>query len=170
MRHLLLANAVVAAALVIATSAGAAPRQGTTTLTKHDRDVIRFFTHHPKLAATARGQMELWRILGHVVQQVRTMQSARVARHSLYPPHHKLWLCISRYEGSPTSVNPNGHYGMLQMHAGWGYGTSYHASDDPQYVQEWAAENAWAANHYSYSFLVGQWYAYDGASVCGTTG
>jgi hypothetical protein len=82
-----------------------------------------------------------------------------------FPPHHSLWVCISRYEGSPTSINPNGHYGMLQMHAGWGYGTSYHASDDPQSVQEWAAENGWHANGYpSTSFLYGQWFNWDGAA------
>jgi hypothetical protein len=90
--------------------------------------------------------------------------AAARAAAAAWPAHHALWQCISRFEGSPTSVNPNGHYGMLQMHAGWGYGTSYHASDDPAQVQEWAAERAYAASRYSSGFLYGQWFNYDGAA------
>ncbi len=95
----------------------------------------------------------------------------RVQRHALYPPHHKLWLCIHRGEaGSWQSVNPNGHYGGLQMTWGWlGY-IRGSAAGYSQAAQEWAAERAWAAYGYSYSFLVGQWYAYDNADGCGTTG
>ena len=92
--------------------------------------------------------------------------AARARAASAWPAHHLLWICLSRHEGSPTSVNPNGHYGMLQMHAGWGYGTSYHASDDPQIVQEQAAERAYAASGYSSGFLYGQWIDYDGATEC----
>lgn len=83
-----------------------------------------------------------------------------------WPPHHALWGCISNSEGGVTSVNPNGHYGMLQMHADWGYGTSHHASDDSQYVQEWAAERAYASSGYSSSFLDGQWFRWDGRYDC----
>lgn len=83
-----------------------------------------------------------------------------------WPPHHALWNCIGSSEGSPTSVNPNGHYGKLQMHADWGYGTSHHASDDPEYVQEWAAERAYRASGYSQSFLDGQWLRWDGRYDC----
>lgn len=90
----------------------------------------------------------------------------RRAAASAWPAHHQLWICISRFEGSPSSINSNGHYGMLQMHAGWGYGTSYHASDDPQIVQEQAAERAYAASGYSRSFLYGQWLNYDAAGGC----
>ena len=97
--------------------------------------------------------------------RLAALERARRAA-SAWPPHRRLWECISRYEGSPTSVNPNGHYGMLQMHADWGYGTSSHASDDPQIVQEWAAERAYAAANYSSSFLYGQWLNYDAADGC----
>ena len=83
-----------------------------------------------------------------------------------WPPHHALWGCISSSEGSPTSVNPNGHYGMLQMHADWGYGTSHHASDDSQYVQEWAAENAYTSSRDPRAFLIGQWLQWDGRYDC----
>ncbi len=76
-----------------------------------------------------------------------------------WPPHHLLWLCISHGEGGIHSINPNGHYGMLQMHADWGYGTSHHASDDSQMVQEWAAEHAYKASGYSQGFLWQQWAA-----------
>lgn len=90
----------------------------------------------------------------------------RAAAATAYPPHHALWVCIGGHEGSPTSVNPNGHYGMLQMTYNWFGLINGRASDYPQATQEWAAERAWAANHYSYSFLVGQWFRYDGASGC----
>lgn len=95
--------------------------------------------------------------------RLAALARARAAA-AAWPAHDGLWRCISRYEGSPSSVNPNGHYGMLQMHAGWGYGTSDHASDDPQLVQEQAAERAYAASGYSRGFLDGQWFNYDGAA------
>jgi len=88
-----------------------------------------------------------------------------------YPPHHRLWLCIARYEsgGNPRSSG-HGHYGLLAMSWGWlGYIRGA-ASDYPQAAQEWAAERAWAAAGYSYSFLYGQWYEWDAADGCGTTG
>jgi hypothetical protein len=88
---------------------------------------------------------------------------------AIYPPHHQLWLCIHRHEaGSWTATN--GRYrGGLQMHLGWGYGI-YDAALVSQAQQEWAAERAFAASGYSYSFLAGQWYDYDGGAGCGTTG
>lgn len=83
-----------------------------------------------------------------------------------FPPHHALWVCIGGHEGSPTSINPNGHYGMLQMTYDWlGY-IRGRASDYPQSVQEWAAEKAWGDNSYSHGFLVGQWLEWDGAYEC----
>ncbi len=100
------------------------------------------------------------------VLEARRLAALRARAASAWPAHHQLWICISRFEGSPSSVNPNGHYGMLQMHAGWGYGTSYHASDDPQVVQERAAERAYAASGFSRSFLFGQWLNYDAAGGC----
>jgi hypothetical protein len=77
----------------------------------------------------------------------------------LYPPHHRLWECIHGHEGNWNDPNSggNGHWGGLQMHPGWGYGTSYHASDDSQLTQEWAAERGYAASGFSRSWLFGQW-------------
>jgi hypothetical protein len=76
-----------------------------------------------------------------------------------WPPHHLLWLCIHDGEGDWHDQNSggNGHYGGLQMHPGWGYGTSYYASSDSQLVQEWAAERAYIASGYSTAWLGGQW-------------
>ncbi len=88
-----------------------------------------------------------------------------------YPPHHALWTCIQRYEAPGSWHATNGRYrGGLQLHYGWGYGTSYDAAVDSQATQEWGAERAWAANGYRYSFLYGQWYKWDNADGCGTTG
>lgn len=83
-----------------------------------------------------------------------------------YPPHHALWVCIGRYEGGVTSVNPNGHYGMLQTTLNWMKQLAGPASNYSQVEQEWAAERAWAANGYSYSFLYQQWFAWDNADGC----
>lgn len=43
------------------------------------------------------------------------------------------------------------------MHPGWGYGTSYHASDDSPMEQMAAAERGYRASHYSRSWLGHQW-------------
>lgn len=90
----------------------------------------------------------------------------------MFPPHHLLWECIHRYEGDWQNEDSggSGHFGGLQMTWGWlGY-----LSGDParhsQAEQEWAAERAWRDSGYSYSFLAGQWYDYDNADGCGTTG
>lgn len=107
-------------------------------------------------------------LLQHMIKNHRWLYRVSVSRmaqaeHRLilasFPPHHLLWLCISGGEGGIRSINPNGHYGMLQMHANWGYGTSIYASDDSQLTQEWAAEHAYKASHYSRAWLYGQWAA-----------
>ena len=77
-----------------------------------------------------------------------------------FPPHHTLWMCLLQHEGGywgNRDTGGNGHYGGLQMHPGWGYGTSYYASDDSQLTQEWAAEKGYAASGYAGSFLTQQW-------------
>lgn len=84
-------------------------------------------------------------------------------RAKLAPPlplHHALWMCLLPHEGgtwSNQNTGGNGHWGGLQMHPGWGYGTSYHASDDSQFVQERAAEKGYSASGYSRSYLIQQW-------------
>ena len=77
------------------------------------------------------------------------------------PAHHALWMCIHGHEAADWQngdTGGNGHYGGLQMHPGWGYGTSYYASSDSQATQERAAENGYAASGYSRAWLMGQWY------------
>jgi hypothetical protein len=78
-----------------------------------------------------------------------------------FPPHHQLWLCIHAGEGrwSDRDSGRNGHYGGLQMHPGWGYGTAYYASDSSQVEQEWAAERGYRASGMSTRWLWGQWAA-----------
>jgi hypothetical protein len=144
-----------------------APRsQARETPLQHARHVIAFFDRHRAAAATPPGQHALWNAIHVLSTAVRSLQSA-----SIYPPHHRLWTCIHSHEASSWSaVNPNGHYGGLQMTWGWlGYLNGNPAALT-QAQQEWAAERAWAASGYSYAFLVSQWYAYDAAGVCGTTG
>ena len=128
-------------------------------IVSHDRWVIKTAkTHRQELVLWHRKQLK-W--TNHALK--RSLHLWRSRYVSTWPAHHSLWVCISRYEGGVHSINPNGHYGMLQMHAGWGYGTSYHASDDSQLVQEQAAERAYAASNYHQSFLWEQWFNYDAA-------
>lgn len=191
MRFLLL---TVVAAATIGLAAGAAdarslrvPHKPWNKMTTHqkvvvlrkqvhrDRSILRFWHNHRDLPAAKRFHVEThW---ARVSLRIASRNLHRLLVHASYagsasgwPPHHQLWVCIGGFEGSPTSVNPNGHYGMLQMHADWGYGTSHHASDDPQIVQEWAAERAYKASHYSYSFLYGQWFEWDNADGCARYG
>lgn len=101
------------------------------------------------------------------VMAARVAEAQRRIAAASFPAHHLLWLCI---HGTPSLGTPvgheasrwdtraaNGHYGGLQMHPGWGYGTSFYASDDSQIVQEHAAETAYQASGYSPSFLTQQW-------------
>lgn len=146
--------------LAVGCTAALGGTQHSGNVTRHDRNVIRFFQHHPKLAATPAGGRALSALLPRVV---RTLQARDQQRQeaSAWPPHHQLWLCIHSHEASnwqDEDTGHNGHYGGLQMHPGWGYGTSYYASSDSQLVQEQAAERGYAASGYSQSWLLGQWY------------
>lgn len=142
---------------------------------RQDQGTIRFFKNHPRLAKTKTGRKVIrfakaelaWtkRELGQTHQE--KVSKLRQRQAAAWPPHHQLWLCISKGEGGVTSVNHNGHYGMLQMSYNWlGY-IRGRASDYSQQVQEWAAERAYRANGYSTAFLYGQWFDYDGrAGAC----
>jgi len=95
--------------------------------------------------------------------------AGQAAARSPFPPHHRLWLCIQRYEARWHDHGP-GHYGGLQMTWGWlGY-IRGDAGRLPQAAQEWAAERAWRASGYAYSFLEQQWYRWDEADGCGASG
>lgn len=141
---------------------------------RKDHSVLRFWHNHRYLAVRGTPVGKRFHVETHWARTSLKIAS-RNLHHLLshpgyagaaagWPPHHQLWLCIGRHEGSPTSVNPNGHYGMLQMTYNWMGLINGRASDYPQSVQEWAAERGYKANHYSYSFLYGQWFEWDGAS------
>lgn len=127
---------------------------------KHAHDVLGFLrTHHDAGTPASRIRVRrahLW--LLRFGERELGEARARVLAAS-YPAHHQLWLCIHRSEGAwnDRDSGHNGHYGGLQMHPGWGYGTSYHASEDSQLTQEWAAERGYAASRYSRGWLNGQW-------------
>lgn len=83
-----------------------------------------------------------------------------------FPPHHKLWKCIAKYEsdGDPHNKRNPTYRGYLQMSWNWlGY-IKGDAANYPQSVQEWAAERAYKDNRYARSFLDGQWFNYDHAA------
>jgi hypothetical protein len=143
---------LVVVVLAIAAPAGAhslspAPRA------LHAADgTVRFFENHPRL----------------MHGRTRPVALAAIARaHATWQrlvPHLPLWLCIHGHEAQDWAnrdTGGNGHYGGLQMHPRYGYGTSYHASDDPMVVQVYAAETAYRVSGYSRSWLLGQWAHYD---------
>lgn len=68
--------ALTAATVLLFVAAGTSSA-GTTP--KHDRDVIRFFSHHPKLAKTKAGTAAAWKLVAHLTVQIRSLQSARLA-------------------------------------------------------------------------------------------
>jgi len=107
----------------------------------------------------ARAVQRWAKISLHII--AKNLQKVRLI---VWPPHHLLWLCISHFEGGVHSINPNGHYGMLQMTYSWLGFIRGRASDYSQRIQEWAAEKAYQHNGYSISFLYGQWFNWDGAS------
>lgn len=165
-------------ALVFATLSGASANSpvGKKQI-NHARHVIKFFEHHPKQAATPSGQKALIgaaHVLDSAVRSLQAVKAAREKASAEFPPHHALWVCIQRFEGPWNSragdTNIYEHYGGLQMTWNWMKLIHGNAGNLSQAEQEWAAEKAWAANGYSYSFLYGQWYAYDSADGCGVTG
>jgi hypothetical protein len=154
-----LAAVVVASFCLIAVSPASAGSSSAAQQYKHARDVLRFFDHHPALAKTPAGQVA-------IKKHTRLLHWAASHLAPSWPPHHQLWLCIHSGEAGwhqPSyAKDANGvslYWGGMQMHAGWGYGTSYHASDDSQMTQEWAAERAYKASGYSSTFLWQQWAA-----------
>lgn len=76
MKLFLTAAAVAAIAWTSPAGATGPPHQH---LTRHDRQVIRFFQHHPRLAATPAAGRALSRILPRMVSELRSLQAARAA-------------------------------------------------------------------------------------------
>lgn len=107
------------------------------------------------------------KIDAHIARINAVKRAAALA--ASFPPHHRLWDCIGDYEGSPTSVNPNGHYGKLQMTWNWFHQIKGAASNYSEAEQEWAAERAYMqyrTRSARISFLNGQWFNYDDADGC----
>jgi len=160
----------ILATLTLATSATAATldelhaREQHQRRTLHrDQGTLRFFTHHRRLlhGRTRTIAVRAIRFARAEIRWTRRELAETVAAMVVvsFPPHHGLWSCIHSHEAPDWSTNTgNGYYGGLQMHAGWGYGTSYHASDDSQMTQEWSAERGYRASGFSRSWLMGQWY------------
>lgn len=128
---------------------------------RKDRTAIAFLTsRHAPRTLERRSELDWYRAAYRWHTSLLRRYSAKLA--PAWPPHHSMWLCFHSIEapGAGWRANTgNGYYGGLQMHEGWGYGTSYHASDDSQLVQEWAAEHAYKASGYASSFLWQQWAA-----------
>lgn len=152
-----IASTILAVTFALALTAAAGAQSTPQQAAQHDRQVIAFFLHHPRLAATPAGQLELWRILHRLSVQLRSLQAARAAE----PAHLALWRCIEKGESGGDGVHPgserasNGsHFNVLQMTNPWAgfdpIGLSYS-------VIERAAEQQYAASGYSRGWLSGQW-------------
>lgn len=145
--------AAFAAALALSTIAQATPTPSTL---KHDASVIRFFANHPRLARTTAGELALWQVLGHVVQQLRTVQSARVLT-SIRPAHYQLWMCIHNREGAWYDDTGNGYFNGLQMSYGWlGIVPGNPDNYTPIQIMTYA-ETGYRQSGYSRAWLEGQW-------------
>lgn len=108
-------------------------------------------------AARARHASVVLGRIRAVIERVRAAEAARLA----LPAHLSLWRCIERGESGGDGVHPgdpnasNGtHFNVLQMTEPW-YGL--HPVGLPYSTIETAAESEYAANHYSSSWLEGQW-------------
>jgi hypothetical protein len=158
-----------ALALILATAAPAATleaRAHQQRLTLHAaRGTLIFFRNHPRVRWQHSTRSIATRELRRARSRIRTA-SAMLARlearmQPVWPAHHALWGCIHGHEAADWhngDTGGNGHYGGLQMHPGWGYGTSYLASSDSQLTQERAAEAGYRASGFSRAWLLGQWY------------
>lgn len=149
-------RAALTLSLIFAFALPALATATTPSQAQRDKTTIRFFVTHPRLAQKPEAQRVLWVILARLDSRLRTLQTVRA-----WPAHHALWTCIHGGEGNwdDRDSGGNGHYGGLQMHPGWGYGTSYLASDDSQLVQEQSAERAYRASGFSSAWLYQQWAA-----------
>lgn len=153
---MLLLIAVLAVLSFTASASASPPMQS-----RHDRNVIRFFVHHPRLADTPAGRRALWRVLAHVTDQLRQLQSIRDAQ----PAHLALWRCIAGYPGArpgggageswgnPRASNGS-HFNILQMTDPWA--GIHPIGMSPEGIMA-AAEAQYAASGYSRAWLIGQW-------------
>ncbi len=100
--------------------------------------------------------------LAVIVVCVAVLVAVRASRAAT-PTHWKLWTCIQSREAAWDDPNPP-YYGGLQM--GWWFMRTYGpaelarwgtADHWPPAIQVWVAERAYRLEHYSQSWLRGQW-------------
>lgn len=155
MRFLILTAAAVAA-LALTAPAGATGHK----LTRHDRQLIRFFENHPRAANTPTGGRILSHLLPRVLSELRALQAVP-------PPvaHEALWRCIAGYPGArpgggtgesggdPAASNGS-HFNILQMTNPWSGIDPIGMSPDA--IMR-AAEAQYIASGYSHDWLTSQW-------------
>lgn len=76
------------------------------------------------------------------------------------PPHYSLWVCVHAHERTAWNDPNPPYWGGLQM-GSWFIGHYAHPAGTPDewtpLQQMWVAENAYRREHYSRSWLYGQW-------------
>jgi hypothetical protein len=139
---------VILALLALSSPALASP------ISRHDRDVIRFFQHHPRQAATPAGSAALLKASGHLLAAVRSLQSTAASTPLALAGHWKgppwpvppAWFrrdaaCIEMGESTDGAGSAN-LYGMLD---GWaaagGQGWAGAASPSEQLYRVWVLWN-----------------------------
>ncbi len=82
------------------------------------------------------------------------------ATGSSQPPHYSMWLCVHQHEHTAWNDPNPPYYGGLQL-GSWFIGHYAHPPGTPDQwsplTQMWVAENAYKREHYSRSWLYGQW-------------
>lgn len=160
--RLLIATAAAVAALTLTATAGASYSHG---LTKHDRQVIRFFQHHPRAAASPEGGRILSRLLPRALAEIRSLQAVPPDCRGGASPAACAWYfdgatqCEVSYEGGWTSVSPDGTYhGRFQMDYSFQTETPFgramearygHAENWPPWAQIQHAYEVWSYSGWS---------------------
>lgn len=104
--------------------AGASGQHG---LTRHERQVIQFFQHHPRQAATPAGGRILSHLLPKMVSQLRSLESARLAGPATWLDSVSL---VGRYYGSGMS---SWEKSCSSTEGGWGGFVWYQHLSYPRY-------------------------------------
>jgi hypothetical protein len=86
--------------------------------------------------------------------------SAIEAKQVPRPAHYSLWMCVHTQERTAWNDDGSPYWGGLQM-GSWFISTYAHPPGMPHQwtplQQMWVAENAYRREHYSRSWLWGQW-------------
>lgn len=93
-------------------------------------------------------------VLRHIDARL-TARAAAARQQALVHDHYSGWLCIHSREGAWNANTGNGYLGGLQMTPGWG-GLARPDLAPPS-VQIATAEYQASLNHWSYTWMQGQW-------------